>query len=328
MLLIATDEAGYGPKLGPLVVAATVWRVASEADEEALTSAYAPLLRPVLVDGTPVVIGDSKTVFKPSSTQRRRPSGETARSGYEGLQTVTLAGCRWCGWSDRELNLFTALAPTDVAAVGQQPWLAELLTTAVSVTAPSSLIEAWSAGPARLVAMAARVITAAEFNRRIGEGMNKSDLLSATTLSLVRSLIETHGGNAGEAIEVFCDRHGGRRYYAGPIQAAFGDTLVGVIGETNRQSGYRVPFSAGDFRIRFTVKGDSFAPVAFSSMVAKCLREKAMECFNGYFRRLAGSEFELRPTAGYPVDADRFLADVQPLVRQTEIDPERLVRRR
>ena len=31
-LLIGTDEAGYGPNLGPLVVAATIWRTSEGAD--------------------------------------------------------------------------------------------------------------------------------------------------------------------------------------------------------------------------------------------------------------------------------------------------------
>ena len=31
-LVIGTDEAGYGPNLGPLVVAATAWQVDAGAD--------------------------------------------------------------------------------------------------------------------------------------------------------------------------------------------------------------------------------------------------------------------------------------------------------
>ena len=40
-LLIGTDEAGYGPNLGPLVVAATAWRVDTPAEdaETVLTTA-------------------------------------------------------------------------------------------------------------------------------------------------------------------------------------------------------------------------------------------------------------------------------------------------
>ena len=42
-LVIGTDEAGYGPNLGPLAVAATVWHVAAAPDvvEETLNAAVA-----------------------------------------------------------------------------------------------------------------------------------------------------------------------------------------------------------------------------------------------------------------------------------------------
>ena len=33
MLVIATDEAGYGPKLGPLVIAGTVWRFEEDSNK-------------------------------------------------------------------------------------------------------------------------------------------------------------------------------------------------------------------------------------------------------------------------------------------------------
>ena len=35
MLVVGTDEAGYGPNLGPLVVAATAWEADLEADRAA-----------------------------------------------------------------------------------------------------------------------------------------------------------------------------------------------------------------------------------------------------------------------------------------------------
>ncbi len=43
MLLIATDEAGYGPKLGPLVIVATAWHVPCEfSTAEELAKLFAP----------------------------------------------------------------------------------------------------------------------------------------------------------------------------------------------------------------------------------------------------------------------------------------------
>ena len=49
MLLIATDEAGYGPKLGPLVIVATAWSIpGDDLETEALTERFAPLRTPRL----------------------------------------------------------------------------------------------------------------------------------------------------------------------------------------------------------------------------------------------------------------------------------------
>lgn len=338
MFLIATDEAGYGPKLGPLVVAATLWqldalrseRVGVEVDD--IADAFNRLAVPVAVGGQSIVVGDSKAVFKPQSATRR---SQTSTSGsprtppvasYSKLEAVTLAGCRWSGIGGQRVSLAADLATQDFSAIRNQPWLVTFSEEAVSDEQSELLVSSWRSGAARLVGIQTRMVTAAEFNRCLQNGINKSDLLTQSTLGLVRSLIERCGMNGDDQIEVFCDRHGGRRYYAGPLQAAFDDTLIGVIGETQRESRYRVPFGGGEFRIRFSVKGDTFAPVAFSSMVAKYLREKAMESLNAYFQKLVGDEVDLRPTAGYPVDADRFLKEIESAVEGKRIRAEQLIR--
>ena len=53
MIIIGTDEAGYGPNLGPLVVSLTAW----EADAEDLS----PLFEPLKQAG--IAIGDSKKLY-------------------------------------------------------------------------------------------------------------------------------------------------------------------------------------------------------------------------------------------------------------------------
>ena len=146
-------------------------------------------------------------------------------------------------------------------------------------------MNAWGDGEAQLIGLQARVITADSFNRFCESGMNKSDLLSQTTLELVQSQLDGLEGPPHDSVAVFCDRHGGRRYYAGPLQWVFDGILVQVIEESSSVSSYRVPYRQGEFTIRFSVKGDSFTPVAFSSMVAKYIREKAMESLNAYFAR-------------------------------------------
>src|SRR5689334_23242601 len=65
-IVIGVDEAGYGPNLGPLVVAATVWEVADGIDG----SMFYKLLRKLVADSVEkannrrVVWADSKAVYK------------------------------------------------------------------------------------------------------------------------------------------------------------------------------------------------------------------------------------------------------------------------
>ena len=56
-LVVGTDEAGYGPNLGPLVVAATAWEAA--ADAAGVEAAFAA----AGIDG---LWGDSKRIFRGS----------------------------------------------------------------------------------------------------------------------------------------------------------------------------------------------------------------------------------------------------------------------
>lgn len=328
MILIATDEAGYGPKLGPLVVAATTWNIpGTPRNATEMAEAFSRLSQPIVVAGHRIKIDDSKAVFQPKS------AGKKGAAGYAKLERVTQAGCRWCGLAKDRLGIVRDLAEHDIDTIGATAWLREFCNETIDTDPGQALIDHWESGGARLLGIQTRVITAAAFNRACDAGMNKSDLLSQTTLNLVRSAIDQSQidqahSSPTDAVSVFCDRHGGRRYYAGPLQAAFDGSLIQVIAESKTESSYRVPYQRGDFTIRFTVKGDSFTPVAFSSMVAKYLREKAMESLNRYFADLHSAADPLRPTAGYPVDADRFLVDIDPIIRREQIDRTNLIRSR
>ena len=323
MILIATDEAGYGPKLGPLVVTATAWEVPETRPVAAeIADAFTAISSPVLVDGLQIKVDDSKAVFQPKS------AGKKGTLGYKKLERMTQAGCRWCGLVSDRLAIVDDLAGADKDAIRAAPWLKTFYQETIETDSGNELIDHWRQGDAKLLWVRARVITAEAFNRSCSAGMNKSDLLSDTTLQLVRLALDQSTLAPDETVAVFCDRHGGRRYYAGPLQSSFDGSLVQVIAESKTESSYRVPYKDSSFTIRFTVKGDSFTPVAFSSIVAKYLREKAMESLNGYLADRHTETEPLCPTAGYPVDADRFLKDIAPIIRKQQIDRDHLVRSR
>jgi ribonuclease HII len=112
------------------------------------------------------------------------------------------------------------------------------------------------------------------------------------------------------------------------LQHTFNDSAIEVVRESAQQSVYRFGYQGSSATIRFTVKGDSFTPVAMSSIIAKYLRERMMQSLNHYFESLHTGHTPLKPTAGYPVDADRYLADIASIIQQHKIARNDLVRQR
>jgi ribonuclease HII len=315
MLLIATDEAGYGPKLGPLIITGTAWEVQGHPDRDSLDRLFQPLREPHLCGEISVVVDDSKAVFKPSS-------------GLAGLHAVVSACMHWCKRPENSLlPALPWLAGMDLESIRSTPWLEMQDHDEPWVTASETkeCLESWQSTGLRLVGVSSRVITAKAFNEFCAGGTNKADLLSQTTLNLVKTLLAEYQGSS-DFVDVYCDRHGGRRYYAGVLQHVFAEHLAQVHSETAKESSYLLTGGGPDVSVRFTVKGDRFSPVALASMHAKYLRERCMQAFNHYFAdRHVG---QLKPTAGYPVDADRYLAAIVEVVAREKIKQEHLVRDR
>ena len=180
-----------------------------------------------------------------------------------------------------------------------------------------------------LVAVACRAIYPAEFNALLRQGLNKSDILSRTTLALAASLRTK--ANAEPAL-IWCDRHGGRKHYSALVAQHFGGTLVQTLAETPARSAYRVPAQAkadpthakadlnqaqaANLDIEFNVGGESQVPVAVASMTAKYIRELAMHAFNAFWSSRSPG---LNPTAGYPADALRWRCDARDAIAEAGV---------
>jgi hypothetical protein len=297
-LVIGTDEAGYGPNLGPLVVAATAWRVAAPADEVERVVATA-------LDAIGPLWADSKTIYR-------------GGAGFAALETGALVGA--AAVAGVVPHDWPALAATLGPALGSQrgdgpaaaPGASGLEALALPQEADGSATAAradevrqrLAAHGVALVAVRCRLVEPAEFNRLLDEGLNKADILSRITLSLAAGLVTD-----GEAVRIWCDRHGGRKRYAGVVSAQFDGALVQPVEETAARSAYLL--SGRDCRIEFCVGGESRAPVALASMTAKYVRELFMRVFNDHWCGLLPG---LAPTAGYPVDAARWRTAAAPAV--------------
>lgn len=293
-LVIGTDEAGYGPNLGPLVVAATAWRV------DAVPDAVAQRFAAVATD-LAGLWGDSKQIYK-------------GGAGLAALERGALAGIAVASGSMPVA--WSELAPVvsclhDVELPERESLVAITLPVAAGPDAglPAGLAAALATHGVTLAAVRCTVVSPAAFNRLLDTGLNKSDLLSQITLDLAAGLITGTGPTV-----VWCDRHGGRKWYAPLVARHFSAPLVQAREETAVRSAYAIP--AANIQIEFSVEGESRTPVALASMTAKYVRELAMRAFNDHWGRLVPG---LEPTAGYPVDAARWRRAAAPAVEQAGI---------
>ncbi len=293
-LVIGTDEAGYGPNLGPLVVAATAWQLAAapEAVESVLAAAVA--------QACPLRMwGDSKAIYRGGAGLAPLERGVLVATSLAGVSEPT-------NWA----SLVSALGITMADPPPEGETLQAIRVPRHEHTPGCAALAAGIHGHleargVRLTALRCRVVQPAEFNAQLDRGLNKSDILSAVTLDLAAGLADKAGD---EPIVIWCDRHGGRRRYAAQVSRAFGGALVSPLEETPTQSRYAI----GSRRwIEFSVGGESRTPVAVASMAAKYVRELSMLAFNSFW---AGRQANLAATAGYPVDASRWRGEAQAAV--------------
>ncbi len=319
--LIGIDEAGFGPNLGPLLVAGSLWEVPSELlhDEDLLDQRLAPnvVRDSVRNDASRLAIADSKKLYRPGTGL-----GELERGVFAALANTERIDQPPATWR----KLWSALrAASD--ALEQLPWYsdydADLPTASNGTTAQSAeeqlatdqlLRDALSKAGVRLLDVRARAVFPSEFNRLIETLGNKSSLLSEVSLDLVEQLAPAEF----DELLIHCDKHGGRKRYGPLLQSRTPDQLVTVKKEAQAESIYRWPMGAQTATIRFVVKGDHFLPAALASMFAKYLREQAMGAFTDYWTtKLPG----IRPTAGYPQDAKRFRAEVERAMAELDLAP-------
>ncbi len=318
--LLGTDEAGYGPNLGPLIISATVWRIPDDALGRDLYDVLLDVVsrKPQQGDGhRRLVIADSKAVYK--------PRGSLSGLEYGVLTALAMTGRRPESWQ----AVWDALDPECREDRDPLPWYRDY-DREVPIDADKGQLQTWTQrlkdGLGRtgieLVSMRSTAVFPGRFNRRVDECGNKSTLLSTATLELLRREMARL---PNEPIVVVCDKHGGRNKYGPLLQQAFPDYLVEIRRETREESLYCWGPSQRRVEIRFRVGGERFLPAALASMASKYLRELAMRALNQYWcSRVKG----LAPTAGYPVDAKRFKAQIEPVQHELGIDDRLLWRSR
>lgn len=315
-LVIGADEAGYGPNLGPLVVAVTAWDLARDPTDAAaaLDAAVAAAVDAAAGTRAAPSWADSKIVHR-------------GGAGFGALERGALVALAVAGGAVPEAwRPLVAAAGVTVSQPRDPPEAAarEALRlpigndTAADVAASAAAVRAaLVAHGVRGVSIGCTIVEPGAFNAQLDAGLNKSDVLSKTTLDLVVRSVRR-----AEPAVICCDRHGGRKRYAPLVVRHFGSPLVQVDEETVSRSAYTIPERA--VQIEFRVRAEAVAPVAVASVVAKYVRELAMLAFNEHWGRLAPG---LRPTAGYPEDAARWRSDAAAAVGATGVPWDEIWRR-
>lgn len=325
--VVGIDEAGYGPLLGPLVVSATAFDVPAELLETCKEPANGPnfwkaLRRSVIKKpnrkNPRLAVCDSKVLHGRAETEH-------------GISLLERAAMTFLSIAERHpanlVSLLRIICPHVVEHLCQYPWYnkAELALpvecSADDVAVQRNALAAdMTKNGIRFRGVWVEVLCEGHYNQLVSATHNKSVVLFQQNMRLLQRISERING----PLWIWADRHGGRTTYLKPLMNAWADANFEVLEESSDRSGYRLTRSGIPWTIRFLVEGESCQmPVALASIFSKYVRELFMICFNRYWRGLIP---DLRPTAGYNTDGQRFLADIDSTFSRQSIDRNLLVR--
>ena len=313
------DEAGYGPRLGPLVASCTAFRTAEDSGDpgqlwDLLGEA---VCRPGRGAAGRLTVGDSKKVYSGGSGLARLEQGV--------LAFLSVAGARAGTIEEAAAALLSADCRKSLCA---HPWYSsrgERLPLAAdggrTAARAADLGRCCAERGVEVLPVRSRLLAEGEFNRRVSRDDNKASVLAGLVAELLRGVRAAAGA---DPLVVYVDRLGGRTDYAAFLGSACPGALVWEEYRSPARQCYRLDALAGPTRVEFRVGADGHCfPAALASMASKYLREVFMRRFNEYWRDI---DPQVPPTSGYHVDAERFLQAVETHRRNLGIAAADLVR--
>ena len=307
--------------LGPLVVSAVGLQMPEDllrADLwEVLTKAVSAQKRGL---AGRLLIADSKKAYN-------------RKKGIDPLRRSVLAGVHaWqnnISQTETVADILSLICPQLLERVGLYPWYQTLDAHALGHDAADISIASGVLGKTMaehgisISSIQSRCLDVAFYNDRVGKVKNKSRVLFTEICSLIGQAFEQNA-DTSEPMQVIVDRQGGRTHYQRELQRMFPAASLSVIREDEKMSSYELARSGKIMRIHFCIKADSkYLTVALASMVSKYLREVMMESLNNHFQQLCP---DLKPTAGYWQDGQRFMKDLSTSLSPDQFDTEKLVR--
>ena len=317
--IIGIDEAGYGPNLGPLVMTSVACRVADHHGHADLWQMLQAVVCKGGTDDGRLVVDDSKVVH-------------SSARGLGGLekQVLALLGRPAGGFGSLADFVAAVVCGEGVTDLHAEAWYTgrSTLPRAADGAAIQSGAAAFDQGcaAAGVGPWQARsvVVPTPRFNGLVDRHDSKGAVLGHGLGVLLRDNLESLDGD--DPLTIAVDKHGGRNAYAALIQHGLSRGMVLALEEGMLRSSYRVVGLGRDVVLTFQPRAESeHFNVALASMVSKYLREALMGEFNDFWQAQVPG---LRPTAGYPSDAGRFLQDIRPAVTRLGLAESALWRKR
>ncbi len=285
---VGIDEAGYGPNLGPFVMSMVVFEATAGDGPADGWQRLAPIVRRShgLKDDR-VIVDDSKKVY-------------SARQGLAVLERHLCPFFRLLAQPATVADLWNPCVLHEPLLEHDAPWLN--LNQPWPLYPEQELNPSWqrleqvsNQAGYRLLSWKSVVL----FPRHCNDLIRKWDSKASLPLAAIERLLDDHHWPG--PVEMTIDRLGGRQHYHAFLQHLFPNAFVTRQQETARISRYRI---GPEMSVQFVVEADQLSfPVALASMISKYLREFLMRQFNDYWCGLLPG---LEPTAGYPVDAERW----------------------
>ena len=318
--VVGIDEAGYGPNLGPLVQAAVALHLPD--NDVAGWETLKPVVRRCCdkADGR-LLIDDSKKVY--------------TRHGLEGLELGVMSTVGIIPQSLRSF-LDQAVLPVCQSDLWSEAWCDpdEQLPLLIDAAALNDGLGQWITANNLLRSgvwnRVSWIVPPSRFNKIVDESGSKATVLAQGLVALMQA--NCAAGRVGalcypdDPIHFQCDKMGGRNFYAGMLQEAFPTGWVVPEKESAAESRYRIEMLDRPVTVTFRPRadGDGVA-VALASMLCKYLREVCMRQFNRFWATHVPG---IVPTAGYPVDAKRFFAQIKPAMAKLGLTDDQVWRKK
>ncbi len=309
MLIAGIDEAGYGPRLGPLCVGFAAFEVAACDPREpvCLWESLAPGVGRWAQRKTAALVVDDSKKLKRTGERPLRELEKTALAHLAALdeapatdlEALAALGCAAPAASQGAIDL-------------DEPEHERKITANV-------LRERLNRAGARVAALGVESVPAARFN----EAWQRTGSKAALELEMIgprlRWVWERSETCDGGGALVSLDRLGGRTRYGAALRAAVPGTEVEEIAREEGRVLCRLHTPGREMHVEVLVGGDGRRyATALASVVAKWSRELAMARFNRAFAALAP---ELKPTAGYGTDANRWIREARQALGREVVDP-------